>query len=536
MPPEILKNYGAIDLTGQQPNFSQYKDVTPVSTPTPVPATPAPIAVSTLTAPPAPLNVQAPPPVPVPAFVPTPTPTAPVTPAPTPYTTQLETLQAELSGKTLDTAVTKANAVAPYETQLNQVSTQIAQRQAQAVANQEAVMRAGGDTSFQSGESQRVARNDNIELMKLSAIQAGLQGNIALAETHAQTALDTKYGQLEQDINTAKSNIYANYDSFSTAEKKRADATLLRLDANDAFVKQSKADDKSILDIMLQAAQNGADSLTLNRISNAKTPEEATTLASKVLGAKFTSDQAQQTFDNNIKLAELALEQKRLSNDTSGITDPAQIVAYAQQYATDGKIPTGLPKGSFGVVAQVAKELPKPEGTLVSNATGVASNNLSSTQTDGITALYDLQKKLDDAKALFQNYNHGVLAGIKNAVAPSQQAQQYNDLRLEISDLLARARTGAAINTNEERIYNGKLPGNFNESFFLGNSGTQKIDDLKASLGGKLQSALKINNASIYGYSKVKLGDQEYTVGTIITNSQGQQGRVNADGSITLLQ
>lgn len=52
----------------------------------------------------------------------------------------------------------------------------------------------------------------------------------------------------------------------------------------------------------------------------------------------------------------------------------------------------------------------------------------------------------------------------------------------------------------------------------------------------RLRDRLDTNNLAIVGFSKVKLDDgNEYTVGQIITNAQGQKGRVNADGSITIL-
>jgi hypothetical protein len=128
------------------------------------------------------------------------------------------------------------------------------------------------------------------------------------------------------------------------------------------------------------------------------------------------------------------------------------------------------------------------------------------------------------------------LAGTKNAILPSTQSQQYNNLRGEIVDLLARARSGAALTANEEATYLKKLPGNFSKSLFLGGSGDTKIDSLKSSITGKLDTSLQTNNLAIYGYSTVNVGGQPFVVGQTVTNSQGQTGRINADGTITLTQ
>ncbi len=222
---------------------------------------------------------------------------------------------------------------------------------------------------------------------------------------------------------------------------------------------------------------------------------------------------------------------------TSGVTgDPTQTLAYAQQYASTGAIPTGLPKGTFGVVAQVAKELPKPEGTLVDINTGVKPSKLSGAQTDGIVALKDLSQKLSDAQTMFADLNTGFVAGAIKKITPTTDAQQrYDALKGEIVDLLARARTGAAINASEEKLYASKIPGTFNNSFFLGNRGDNLIQGLKDSIDGKLTTNLKTNGLSIYGYSQVKVGDKNYTVGDLISNGT-QTGRVNPDGSITIVQ
>lgn len=198
-------------------------------------------------------------------------------------------------------------------------------------------------------------------------------------------------------------------------------------------------------------------------------------------------------------------------------------LAYAQQYASTGMIPTGLPKGTFGAVAQIAKTLPKPDGYLADVNTGVKSSSLSSTQQDGITALYDLTKKLDELKAM-RNSNVDMSIGTNGRSA-------YNTLRNEIIDLIARARTGAAINAQEEKTYSSKVPPPYG---LIGSIGNTKIDGLKSSLSGKLDTSLNTNGLVLFGYSKIKLPDGNmYSVGQVIQNDAGQFGRVNADGSIT---
>lgn len=146
-------------------------------------------------------------------------------------------------GKEADVASSVSQATSPYTQQLNEINTQIKLLQANSIARQEKALQAGETQGFASREAQNVQRTDAIEALKLSALQSGLQGNIALAEQQATNAVNAKYAQNEKDIEDAKTNIYNNYDSLSPAEKKQADATLLRLDANDAFVKQRKEEE-----------------------------------------------------------------------------------------------------------------------------------------------------------------------------------------------------------------------------------------------------------------------------------------------------
>lgn len=169
----------------------------------------------------------------------------------------------------------------PFAQQLNELNTQIKMQQAKAIANQEAVLKGGGDLGFQSREAQSIARTDAIEALKLSALAEGMRGNIALAESQATQAINAKYAQVDKEIEDTKSNIYANYDSMTPAEKKRADATLLRIDAQDAFVKAKKEDEKItqgfLQDAIAQSAQNGTPipTLVLQRANQAETPTQA---------------------------------------------------------------------------------------------------------------------------------------------------------------------------------------------------------------------------------------------------------------------
>lgn len=285
-----------------------------------------------------------------------------------------------------------------------------------------------------------------------------------------------------------------------------------------AALKNSGVED--INKIAEQAAQNGAPLSILAKIGQAQNVNDAI-----IAAGEYSRD----PLDAAYKKAQIA----KIYNDINeaaaggalGGMDPQNAIAYAQQYASTGTIPTGLPKGTFGVIAQVAKELPKSPGTLVDKNTGIKPSALTATQIDGVSALYDLTKKLDELESLRTDSTVDKRVGSTGRV-------EYSTLRDEIVDLLARARTGAAISANEEALYKSKLP---NPYGLVPKIGNVKIQGLKSSLEGKLDTTLNSNGVSIYGYSQVDTPIGKKTVGETIMGENGLSGRVNPDGTVTLL-
>lgn len=484
---------------------------------------PQPIAVAPLANPVQPLNVAATTPAPLPTLpAATPGVTATPTAATTPFTSELERLQSQISGKNLDSAATRANATAPYEQQLNQINTQLAQRQAQAIANQEKVMASGGDTSFQSGESQRVARTDAIEVLKLSALQAGIQGNITLAEKQAQASLDAKYGQVEQDIETAKTNIYRNYERFTKDEKKRADATLLRLDKDDAFVKEQKENDKAIFSLASSAFQYGASPELVQKIQAAGSPEEALSIAGPTLGEPFRQQVAQQKFENEIARSNLAINQAqlRLSQNKSKFENQQRYADIANGVLTE---------------AQIKAIDTSPQGK-------------------SLKSLGDLKLKADAYKALVTQYGTASFGKQKSILSAS-----FADLKIAYKTAAELgALQGPDIVLLEEALRPATFANPFTQGFakLIGGgvgtidaSITQAIKTVSAAAETNYTQLVARNPA--YGNSDyvqalalpfakpdeglVDVGGQKVPAGSIIENNQGKRARVNPDGTVTPL-
>lgn len=359
----------------------------------------------------------------------------------------------------------------------------------------------------QSAGYQRVAELKYNEALDAKKRKLELADKINEEARQAQVAAVSAAAQAKKD--SAISDLYTSgvtntSDIIKTLKNQGITATSADVSAT---LKNTGVED--INKIAQEAAKNGAPLSIINAIGSAKSPIEATLAA-----GKYASD----PLDREYKLAQINKINQDIK-DSGTNADPSSVLAYAQQYASTGTIPTGLPKGTFGLVSQVAKELPKNPGTLVDNNTGIKSSKISATEETGISSLYDLSKKIDDAKELYSKN------GVVNRV-------EYNTLRSEIVDLLARARTGAAISASEEALYKGKIP---NITWSIKPFGDIKLDGLKSSIEGKLDTTLQANGVSIYGYTKVNtpLGDK--TVGDTITLPNGASGRINPDGTITSL-
>lgn len=224
--------------------------------------------------------------------------------------------------------------------------------------------------------------------------------------------------------------------------------------------------------------------------------------------------------------------EKRQQDGVNGGLDPAQLIGYAQEYAANGKIPTGIPKGSFGVISQYAKELPKQKGQIISVSTGVTPTGNDTLQNGigQVASAIDLAKQLKDLET--KRYK-GIIAGSIGGILGSDAQADYMNTRTQIIDLLARARSGAALTQDEEDRYSSMLPGRFSNPFFVfGQDPQKKIDNFINTLTSDINTKASTQGWAINGLTKVKTSAGEFTVGDII-DINGLKGRINADGSVT---
>ncbi len=278
-------------------------------------------------------------------------------------------------------------------------------------------------------------------------------------------------------------------------------------------------------------------------------------ITNQLASDKFTWKQKQDLVDNAVAQGHLSLDQAKFKLETSKYADEQSMkslmmnnpgenpdaLALANQFSQTGKIPTPaelkFANTSAGQVAQIAKEAPKAKGVIVNKNTGVADSKMSTTEQQDFTRLYNIVSNVQKLKDLDEKRIGGVVSGTLGKVFGSDDQAQYLTLRKAIVDDIARMQSGAALTPDEVAFYEDYLPGRFSETLGLGQDSASKIANFESIMNDRLKQRLDVNNLSIYGYSKVPIGGQEYTVGDVVTGADGTtQGRVNADGSITLLK
>lgn len=406
-----------------------------------------------------------------------------------------------------------------------------------------------GSSGIQAGVAsvnRDLLQRNALQSLTLAQSTAIAQGNYDVAKNLADQQVNAKYAQIDAEIAAKKINEEAMYKNITDPAIKRADSAkneLLKRQLEERMAQtkreeeakdEKKAQELELKNLSLSIGKNGAPASVVSKIANAKSFNDAVIAAAPYM--QSLTDKA----DLSYKLAQTAKIYNDIKNDNAvsgGNVAPEQSLAYAQQYASTGQIPTGLPKGSFGKIAMYAKELPKPDGTLVDMNTGVRPSKLSADEEKGIGATYDIvNKKLPLLIEKFNSNYTGVLGGLGGLAYTSQDRQDFETTRGEVLNLLLQARSGATVSPQEYDRYSKLIPTSFNQPFFLGSDGAKKLQSLQNSLNDTLNSKLSTSGASIYGYSKVKTSDGvERTVGDII-EANGIRGRINHDGTVTQVQ
>lgn len=118
------------------------------------------------------------------------------------------------------------------------------------------------------GTQDKIARQKAVELAGLSAVSQAYQGNITLATETATKAVNAKYAPQEEYLVNLKDQLSNIYYDLTVEEKKKADALNLVIAEREKNIATEKELENNINNVMINAAQNGADQTTLTKIKN----------------------------------------------------------------------------------------------------------------------------------------------------------------------------------------------------------------------------------------------------------------------------
>ena len=133
------------------------------------------------------------------------------------------------------------------------------------------------------GTESLIRRQQAVEIGALTSMAQALQGNITLAEKTAERAINDKYGAIEQQLGIEMAQLDYIYKDLDRIDKKRADTKLEALTERQRLVEEQKETEMNISNIMLSAAQSGANKDVLDSIMKSKTVGEAIVNSGKYL-------------------------------------------------------------------------------------------------------------------------------------------------------------------------------------------------------------------------------------------------------------
>lgn len=416
---------------------------------------------------------------------------------------------------------------------LSQINSEIANEQV-AMRGEMEKIRQGYATEAQKQISQNTI-NDTYgrRLADLAIRQSAANQNISAIQANAERQTKLLTAPLDTKIQYLSTFAKDNVDFLTNQQQQK-----LSLVIDD--IKSQKADITALQNaktqMIMEIANNGGGTNT-NLIAQIQGAKDIGTVSALGARSGFVGK-----LDRQLKQAQLSkiytdMANDKLAQQLGDGANNANLQAYANEFNQTGKIPSATDLAKAGVtvaqVTQYAKQLPKQTGAVIDRNTGVKSQNVSDTQISGIQAIYDIRNKVARMKQLDNVRVKGLSGGLISKVTGSAIESEYVALQKEVVDLLARARTGAALTADEEAFYKKQLPGRFSNIAGLGTSSSNKLKNFDKNMTGTLESKLNSSGLAIQGYSQAVVpGYGSQVIGTIL-DIGGSQYRVLPDGTLT---
>lgn len=381
------------------------------------------------------------------------------------------------------------------------------------------------------GQQAQIGRETAIAALPIQAQLQAAQGNLEMANDNLDTLFKMYSDDAKNEYEYKREVKKAIYDHASAKEKR---ALELKDKLDERAYQETKDLQKEARAFASEALKNGQASLgakfsTLAQNVNSPTyQEDLANLVSKLKDPVQTA----QLRKLNAEITKLDAENNQ--SNVNGVNE--DLTAYASQYSDTGKLPSPaelkLSNLSVGQVTAMAKQIPKNKGAVVSIQTGTKSNSISAEAEKDFQKLYNVTEMTKRLKELDKKRVGGLVSGAVGKIFGSEDQGEYLTLRKAIVDEMSRMQSGAALTPDEIAVYNDYLPGRYSETFGLGRDSYKKIGSFETAMNQKLQNRLSNNGLSIYGYSKVPVGNVLRTVGEIV-DVGGVNYRVLPDGTLT---
>jgi len=233
-----------------------------------------------------------------------------------------------------------------------------------------------------------------IKQYSVGAQLSAAQGDLASALNYVDQAVKLKYQGVEAQIEAQKANLQAIQASpeYTSAQKKQAAAMELQLDTYKEQKAVERENTKSIQALALQALQNGAPAVIVNKIANSKDLSEA--MQNSVGYAQKETVQSIQEYNYYARQEKEAGRVPVSYNEYQNM-DANRKIAIAKASAS------GMPNQTLQKVLQVAGQFDNEQVVKNYNVIKEAQqfvNNLSNTTTnpsDDQGLIYALAKVLD---------------------------------------------------------------------------------------------------------------------------------------------
>ena len=210
-----------------------------------------------------------------------------------------------------------------------------------------------GITTELLGRKQRgLLRQNAIQALSVNSLLEASRGNISLSLDLIDRAVEARFGPIREQIEATRANLSLIESSplYSAQEKSRAQAQALAQNEKERQLDIAQAEQETIWKIAAEAASKGADALTLQKIQNATSREQALNIAvqaglfrQEAPSGTGTGSQPSETVQNYVKL--LSEGKISLANVPQSIRN--QVVA-----ASDGTISKPLSDTAISQIQQ----------------------------------------------------------------------------------------------------------------------------------------------------------------------------------------